>query len=62
MIDRQSDIIKSTHDIKNAMMHANPLFMTYNSAPFFLLVMILGYWLLQWLGHVILDNEEDEDD
>jgi hypothetical protein len=62
MIDRQSDIIKSNHDIKNAMMHANPLFMTYNSAPFFLLVMILGYWLLQWLGHVILDNEEDEDD
>jgi hypothetical protein len=62
MIDRQSDIIKSNHDIKNAMMHVNPLFMTYNSAPFFLLVMILGYWLLQWLGHIILDNEEDEDD
>jgi hypothetical protein len=54
-------VIKSNHDIKNAMMHTNPLYMTYNSGPFFLLVLILGYWFIMWLKGVVVD-EEDEDD
>ena len=43
-------------------MHANPLFMTYNSSPFFLLVTILTYWFLQYLWNIVVDDEGDEDD
>jgi hypothetical protein len=60
-IDRASDVIMSNHDLKNALSHTNPLYMTYNSGPFFLFVIIITYYVLKWLKEVILDDEEEDD-
>jgi hypothetical protein len=42
-------------------MHINPLFMTYNSGPFFLFIAIISYYVLLWLKKIILDSEEEDD-
>ena len=60
-IDRASDVNMSNHDMKNALSHTNPLYMTYNSGPFFLFALIMTYYLLKWLKDIILDDEEEDD-
>jgi hypothetical protein len=60
-IDRMSDVIMSNHDVKNALTHANPLYMTYNSGPLFLFIAIISYYILVWLKKIILDAEEEPD-
>lgn len=60
-IDRASDVILSSHDIKNALIHINPLFMTYNSGPFLLFAAIITYYILRWLKNLILDEEKEDD-
>ena len=60
-VDRASDVILSGHDIKNAMMHANPLYLTYNSGPFLLFCVIFTYKILKWLKETLLDDEEEDD-
>ena len=60
-IDRASDVIMSNHDMKNALSHTNPLYMTYNSGPFFLFALIMTYYVLKWLKDIILDDEEEDD-
>lgn len=60
-IERASDVIRSSHDIKNAMMHINPLFMTYNSGVLFLFIAIISFYILRWLKGMILDDEEEDD-
>lgn len=51
----------SNHDLKNALTHTNPLYMTYNSGPFFLFVIIITFYVLKWLKEIVLDDDEEDD-
>lgn len=35
--------------------------MTYNSAPLFLFVAIISFYILKWLKRIVLDDEEEPD-
>lgn len=60
-LDRASDVMWSNHDFTSALQHANPLFMTYNSGPLFLFVIIISYYLLRWIKNIITSEDEDDD-
>lgn len=60
-INRASDVILSGHDVKNALMHANPLYLTYNSGPLLLFGAIFSYKILKFLKEALLDDEEEDD-
>lgn len=59
-IDFKADIQESGHDFGNALSHMDPTFMTYNTGPLWLLILIILYSWIQKLRGVTEEEEEDD--
>ena len=61
-IEFKSDVKLSQHNISTSMAHMNPMHMTYNSGPLWLLVFIILWALYCWAtGRNDQDEEDDEE-
>ena len=60
-IDFKADIQESGHDMGNALSHMDPTFMTYNTGPMWLLVLIGLYTVIQKLRGVGGEDDEEDD-
>lgn len=61
-VEYKSDIRLSEHTLTSAFTHMNPMYMTYNSAPLWMLAAIFVYSLLSRWFCPSTGDEEDEDD
>jgi len=59
-IDFKADIRLSKHDISNSLSHMDPTYMTYNSGPLWILLLILVYRIVS--KFYCPDNDDDDDD
>jgi len=59
-IDFKADMLLSNHDMGNAFSHMDPTYMTYNSGPMWLLILVCVYRLFRYCSGATDEEEEDD--
>jgi len=60
-IEFKGDVRMSDHNMSSAFAHMNPLFMTYNSGPMWMLILIISWSMFCWITGYASDEEEEDD-
>lgn len=60
-LEFKTDVKLSQHNLSQSFDHMNPMFMTYNSGPLWLLILIMAWGIFCWATGCCQEEEEEDD-